>query len=91
MAMNEDLLLQLGRETMLTAMQVAAPMLIFGLVAGVTVSLFQAVTQIQESTLSFIPKILGVAVALLLFMPWMLQKLIHFTTYLFGDFKRFIE
>ena len=89
--MNEDLLLQLGRETMLTAMQVAAPMLLFGLVAGVTISLLQAVTQIQEATLSFIPKILGVAVALLLFMPWMLQKLVYFTTYLYGDFRRFIQ
>ena len=89
--MNEDMLLQLGRQTMLTTMQVAAPMLLFGLVAGVTVSLLQAVTQIQEATLSFIPKILGVAVALLLFMPWMLQKLIHFTTFLFGDFRFFIQ
>ena len=89
--MNEDLLMQLGRETMLTAMMVAAPMLLFGLVAGVSISLLQAVTQIQESTLSFIPKILGVAVALLLFMPWMLQKLVYFTTYLYGDFRRFIQ
>ena len=66
------------------ALLVAAPMLVFGLVAGVAVSIFQAVTQIQEMTLSFIPKILAVVVALFLFMPWMLNQMIRYTTETFG-------
>ncbi len=62
-----------------------------GPVMGVAISVLQAVTQIQEATLSFVPKILGVAVAFLIFMPWMIQKLVKFTTVLFGDFRVFIR
>ena len=61
----------------------AAPMLLFGLVAGLIVSIFQAVTQIQEMTLSFIPKILAVILSLFLFLPWMLNHLVLYTTELF--------
>ena len=89
--MSEQMLINLGRDALWTALQVAGPMLLFGLVAGLTVSVLQAVTQIQEASLSFIPKILGVSVALLIFMPWMIQKLTRFTTVLFGDFNAFIR
>jgi len=89
--MSEQMLIMLGRDALWTALQVAGPMLLFGLVAGLAVSVFQAVTQIQEASLSFIPKILGVATALLIFMPWMIQKLMRFTTVLFGDFNAFIR
>ena len=61
----------------------AGPILLFGLVAGLTVSIFQSVTQIQEMTLTFIPKILAVILCLILFMPWMIQKMMAFTTALF--------
>jgi flagellar biosynthetic protein FliQ len=57
----------------------AAPMLVVGLVAGVLVSMFQAATQINEMTLVFVPKMLGVALALIVFFPWMLNILIRFT------------
>jgi len=61
----------------------SAPMLVFGLVAGLVVSIFQAVTQIHEMTLTFIPKIVAVIVALVLFMPWMLAQLTAYTTNLY--------
>jgi len=88
---DEQLLINLGRDALLVGVQVAGPMLVLGLVAGLTVSVLQAVTQIQEATLSFIPKILAVALALLLFMPWMLQKLVRFSTALMGDFRVYIQ
>ncbi len=89
--MSEELLINLGRDALMVGIQVAGPMLLMGLVAGLTVSVLQAVTQIQEATLSFVPKILAVALALLLFMPWMIQKMVRFATVLFGDFSVFIQ
>jgi flagellar biosynthetic protein FliQ len=89
--MNEQMLINVGREALMVSLQVGGPLLLLGLIAGLTVSILQAVTQIQEATLSFIPKILGVALAFLIFMPWMIQKLVRFTTYLLGDFRLFIQ
>ena len=89
--MTEEMLIRLGRDALLVALQVGGPLLGVGLVLGLAVSVLQAVTQIQEATLSFIPKLLGVALALLLFMPWMIQKLVRFTTFLLGDFRMFIR
>jgi flagellar biosynthesis protein FliQ len=66
------------------AVLLGAPVLLFGLVAGLVVSIFQAVTQIQEMTLTFIPKILAVVLALFLFLPWMLGQMTRYTTELFG-------
>ena len=64
-------------------MLLAAPCLIFGLVAGVLVSIFQAATQINEMTLVFIPKMLAVGIAVLIFFPWMLQVIIDFAQNVF--------
>ncbi|MCS6830872.1 MAG: flagellar biosynthetic protein FliQ [bacterium] len=58
--------------------QIALPVLLFGMVAGVLVSLFQAVTQIQEVTLTFVPKIAAVVIALVIFGPWMLATMVAF-------------
>jgi len=66
-------------EAIKTAISLAAPMLIVGLVAGVLVSMFQAATQINEMTLVFVPKMLGVALALIVFFPWMMNIMIRFT------------
>ncbi|MCK4546023.1 MAG: flagellar biosynthesis protein FliQ [Candidatus Eisenbacteria sp.] len=89
--MSEEMLIRIGQNAVMVALEVGGPLLLLGLVAGVTVSVLQAVTQIQEATLSFIPKILAVALAFLLFTPWMIQKLVQFTTFLFGDFRVFIQ
>jgi flagellar biosynthetic protein FliQ len=80
--MTTEWVLALGRDAIFVTLTVAAPMLILGLITGVTISILQAVTQVQEMTLTFIPKILAVAVALLVFLPWIINRLITFTTQL---------
>jgi len=83
--------LSLGREAIFTALVVAAPMLILGLITGLCVSIFQAVTQIQEQTLTFIPKILVSAVAILFFGPFMLAMLTGFTSRVFSSIPQLIR
>lgn len=77
--MSGDLALQVGRDALYMVMLVSAPMLGFGLLVGVLVSIFQATTQIQEQTLSFIPKIIAVFASILIFGPWMLSLLVDYT------------
>lgn len=74
-----------------TAILLAAPMLLSGLVVGLLVSLFQSVTQLNEMTMTFIPKMLVVALALLMFFPWMLQLMIDFVHNLFGSIPMYIR
>jgi flagellar biosynthesis protein FliQ len=81
--MTPETVLQLGRNALEIALLLAGPVLLFGLVAGLSVAIFQALTQINEMTLVFIPKIAATVLALALFGPWMLQKLINYTTALF--------
>ena len=66
------------RETLLTALMLAAPMLLAGLVVGVTISLLQSMTQVQEMTLTFIPKIVSVVTVMILLAPWMLSLITSF-------------
>jgi flagellar biosynthetic protein FliQ len=75
--------LQLGRNALEIALILAGPVLLFGLIAGLAVSVVQALTQIHEMTLTFIPKIGATILALALFGPWMLQKMLNYTTALF--------
>jgi flagellar biosynthetic protein FliQ len=75
----------IGLQAMMIAAKLGAPVLITALVVGFAVSLFQSVTQIQEVTLSFVPKAVGVGVALLLSGNWMLHEMVSFTTALFGQ------
>ena len=77
------MVVSIGREALTVTIMVAAPMLSFGLVVGLTLAIFQAVTQIQEMTLTFVPKILAVSLALLLFLPWMINMLTDFTRHLY--------
>jgi flagellar biosynthesis protein FliQ len=81
--MNQDLAIYLTSQTMTIAFMVSAPMLFAGLIVGVAISIFQAVTQINEMTLSFIPKILVTGLALVFFFPWMATKVIDFFHYIF--------
>ncbi len=74
-----------------TAILLAAPMLLSGLVVGLLVSLFQSVTQLNEMTMTFIPKMLVVALALLMFFPWMLQLMIDFVNNLFVNIPLYIK
>ena len=72
--MSPQMVVSIGSEALLVMLQVAGPMLLFGLVVGLAIALFQAVTQIHEMTLTFVPKILAVAAALVIFLPWMINK-----------------
>jgi flagellar biosynthetic protein FliQ len=81
--MTPQFVMSLGREAIILTLLVSAPMLVFGLVVGLAISVLQAVTQIHEMTLTFIPKIIAVAVAMLIFLPWMTNLLVDFTTRLF--------
>jgi len=76
---TESELIELARSGMLVMVKVAAPPLLAGLAIGLMVSLFQALTQIQEMTLTFVPKVLTVLLVLLLFLPFMLHTLFDFT------------
>ena len=81
--MSGDLVIQLGQEALMTVIIVSAPMLGLGLAVGLTVSVFQATTSIQEQTLAFIPKIIAVFIAILIFGPWMLSIMVEFFTGIF--------
>lgn len=78
--MNVTQIMGVGQHALLVTMLIAAPILIAGLVAGLVISILQAATQINEMTLSFIPKILVMGIVLLVAGPWMLHLLINFTT-----------
>lgn len=82
--MTQNDILEAGRNALFTALKLSLPILLFGLVAGVMVSIFQSVTQIQEFTLTFVPKLLAVVLALAIFGPWMLTTMVHFITYTFN-------
>ena len=83
--MNQDVVVNLAMSAMELAMKIGLPLLMVGLVLGLVVSVFQAVTQIQEQTLSFIPKILGLAVVLVVAGPWMLGQLLTWTQQLYAS------
>ena len=89
--MNEDLVLKLGEEAMKVTAYVAGPILIATLVVGLIVSIFQALTQINEATLSFIPKMLVAAVVIILAGPWMLDKLKVYTVNLFENVATYVR
>ena len=77
--MTEAEVIAIGRDALMTVLLVAGPMIGLGLVVGLVVSIFQATTQIQEQTLSFVPKIVAVLVAGVIFGPWMLRTLLDFS------------
>ncbi len=81
--MNETEVLDIGREAIWVMIKAAGPLMIVALVVGLIISVFQALTQIQEATLTFVPKILVLFVSMLLFLPFMLATLRGFTLELF--------
>jgi len=78
-------------EAIKVAMMLSAPMLLAGLLVGLMVSIFQSATSINEMTLAFIPKMLAVATALVLFFPWMMQTLVAFTEQMFVGMNQFVR
>ncbi len=77
--MTPEQITEVIRQTLWTALEIGAPFLLLALIVGLLISLFQAMTQMQEMTLSFVPKMLVVAVALTIFFPWMIKILTKFT------------
>ncbi len=82
--MNETFVLEISKEAIMTAIKVGGPIMLVSLVVGLTISLFQALTQIQEVTLSFVPKILAIFFALLVFLPMGGQAFMKFALNLFS-------
>lgn len=89
--MSESIILGFAQNAVMIALMLAAPVLIVSLLIGSVISLFQAATQINEVTLTFVPKIIGVGLVLGLFGSWMLQKLIAFTVNIFTNLPNMIH
>lgn len=87
----ESSLVALGVQTFKITLLLSLPMLLAGLIAGLIISIFQATTQINEMTLSFVPKILLVVVVLIFLMPWMMNTMVDFTTEIFEQIPLFIK
>ncbi|RJO71751.1 MAG: flagellar biosynthetic protein FliQ [Myxococcales bacterium] len=83
--MTPEYVLELARQALWDSLVIASPMLLVGLVVGVSISLFQAVTQIQEVSLAFIPKILAMLLSMLVFASWMLKHLLELSLELFAQ------
>lgn len=82
--MNMSMVVDITRDSLFLTLYLAGPLLIIGLVVGLIVGVFQAVTQIHEMTLTFIPKILAVGILFIFLLPWMIQKTVDFTVNIFN-------
>ncbi|SNX55504.1 flagellar biosynthesis protein FliQ [Thermoanaerobacterium sp. RBIITD] len=89
--MNPGVVLDIGREALMITMIISAPLLIISLLIGLIISIFQATTQIQEQTLTFVPKILAIFASIILFGPWMLTTMINYTQHLILNINNFIK
>jgi flagellar biosynthesis protein FliQ len=81
--MTDTTVIELATRTMIIATKLSAPILVTALVVGLAISLFQSVTQVQEATLSFVPKMAAIGIAVLLAGPWMMHEMVTFTHQLF--------
>lgn len=89
--MSIEFVTSFGREALITVLLIASPLLGIALLTGVIISIFQAVTQIQEMTLTFVPKIIVVILALVIFGPWILRIMLNFTTTLFMNLPNYMK
>ena len=88
--MTDATVVGIARDAILTILLVAGPALLIGMLVGLIVSIFQATTQIQEQTLTFIPKIVAVLVSIVIFGPWMLRHLVDFAERLLANLPDYI-
>lgn len=89
--MNQGLVLDVAQEAIKVVLMVSAPILGLGLLVGLIVSIIQATTQIQEATLSFVPKLIAIAITFLIFGPWMMNLMYEYTVKLFENIPLFIK
>lgn len=88
--MTDQVVISLAREAVLTVLVVAGPALGIGMLVGLIISIFQATTQIQEQTLTFVPKIVAVLVSIVIFGPWMIRILVDFADRLLSNLPAYI-
>jgi flagellar biosynthetic protein FliQ len=88
--MTDLAVIDVGRKTLLAVMYLSAPMLLMSLFVGLTISIFQAATQIHEMNLTFIPKLVTLGAALLIFLPWMIQEYRSFFQEMLGQIPRIL-
>jgi flagellar biosynthetic protein FliQ len=88
--MNQDVVVSLAMDAMQLAFKVAMPLLAVGLVIGLVISIFQAITQIQEMTLTFIPKIIATGLVIMIAGPWMLGEMVSYTERLYTSIPEMI-
>jgi flagellar biosynthesis protein FliQ len=88
--MDQDTVVHLATQAMTLAVEVAGPMLLVGLAVGLVISIFQAVTSIQEQSLSFIPKIIALGVIIVVLGPWMLGQLVNYASNLYTSIPQLI-
>jgi flagellar biosynthetic protein FliQ len=86
----QETIIHLGQQALTVVLLVSAPMLGLGMLVGIIISILQATTQIQEQTMTFVPKIVAVIAAILIFGPWMLTVITQFTQNLFSELPNFI-
>jgi flagellar biosynthetic protein FliQ len=89
--MTIELLNQISRQTFETILLVGGPVLMVSLVIGLMISIFQSVTQLQEMTMTFIPKIIAVFVTLLVALPWMVKVLVGFTRSIYENIPQYVK
>lgn len=89
--MSHALIVDLARNMIMTALLIASPMLVVALAVGLVVSVIQAVTQIQEQTLSFVPKLVAVAATFIIALPWIIQIMVKYTSELFRSLPSMIS
>lgn len=89
--MTPDFIVSIGKETIWMVLLVGAPMLVLGSIVGILIAIFQAATQIHEMTLTFVPKIVAVMVALMLFLPWIMRMLIDFTVRIYTNIPFYVR
>ncbi|MGQ9473666.1 MAG: flagellar biosynthesis protein FliQ [Candidatus Caldatribacteriaceae bacterium] len=89
--MGEELFFEIGREVLLVVAKIGLPILGATLVVGILVSIFQAVTQVHEMTLTFVPKILVVILVMIVLGPWMVRTILDFVTRLFWNLPSFVR
>lgn len=88
--MDTQDVIDLGRQAVMISMLVGSPILLAGLAVGLAVGLLQAITQIQEQTVSFVPKLTAMVVVLSLSMPWLIKKMVEYTQEVFTDIPRLL-
>ncbi len=91
MELSSGMVMTIARETLLTAILLAGPALLVGMLVGLVISMLQAVTQIHEQTLTFVPKLLAILLSLMVFGPWMLKILTSFTVNTLGNLHNVIR